>query len=313
VGVNQKANRQTDNINNRKIIGFVTQTLIIIACEIINVVAFNSLIVPAKLLSGGVVGTALLLHQLFELPIGLQTIIYNIPIFLIGYRFLGKRFVALSMVGVGAFSLFADNLRVPVVTKDLLLIAIFGGIVTGIADGIILRSGGSTGGLDIVGLIVSKRFGMSIGQIFLAFNGVIITISALANQNIELAMYTLIMLFVSTRTIDTLVRATPRPVALIISPRHEDIAAQLMNDLHRGVTYLQGSGAYTSTEYQLMLCVLSRYELVDLKRILHEIDPNAFTIILDASDVMGNFDQRTIFRKLISRPQQGDKLSSGSG
>src|SRR5262249_26689695 len=124
--------------------------------EMINVLAFRSLIIPAKLLSGGVVGTAMLLNQLFNLPIGLQTLIYNIPIFLWGYRYLGPRFVILSMVGVGSFSILLDNISVPTLTHDLLLTAVFGGVVTGIADGIIIRSGGSTGGLDIIGVIISR-------------------------------------------------------------------------------------------------------------------------------------------------------------
>lgn len=286
------------NTNTRKFIDLASQVLIITLCEVVNALAFQSLIVPAKLLSGGVVGTALLLNQLLGLPIGLQTVIYNIPIFLIGYRFLGRRFIFLSIIGVVTFSFFADNFHPPVATSDLLLIAIFGGIATGIADGIIMRSGGSTGGFDIVGLIINKRFGISVGQVFLAFNGVIIALGAIANQNVELALYTLIMLFVSSRTIDTMLRTTPRPVALIVSGKHEEIAAKLLHDLGRGVTYLQGSGAYTSIPYQVMLCVLSRFELVDLRHLVHEIDPNAFTIILDASDVLGQFEQRSIFQRL---------------
>src|SRR5215467_202727 len=115
----------------------VIQALLVLVGELLNVIAYRSLILPAKLLSGGVVGTALLLNQLFNLPIGLQTIIYNIPIFIVGYRMLGRRFILLSMVGVGSFSILLDNVTIPVVTHDLLLVAVFGGVVTGIADGII--------------------------------------------------------------------------------------------------------------------------------------------------------------------------------
>src|SRR5258706_7640971 len=220
--------------DRRRMGGLMLQALIIVACEVLNALAFKSLIVPSRLLSGGVVGGALLLNQLFGLPIGLQTMIYNIPIFMLGWRYLGRRFVLLSIVGVVSFSLLTDTINPPVLTHDLLLIAIFGGIATGIADGIILRAGGSTGGFDILGLIVSRRFGISIGQVFLVFNGVIIALAAVFN-NLELAMYTLIMLFVSTRTINTLLTTTPRPVAMIVSSKYEEIAAVLLHDLGRGV------------------------------------------------------------------------------
>jgi uncharacterized membrane-anchored protein YitT (DUF2179 family) len=277
-------------IETRRLIIFLVQALVIVACEIANGLAFQALIVPAKLLSGGVVGTALLLNQLFSLPIGLQTAIYNIPIFILGWRYLGRRFTVLSLIGVGSFSFFVDNLHPPILTNDLLLVAIFGGVATGIADGIIMRAGGSTGGFDILGLIVSRRFNLSTGQVFLVFNGLIIGLGALFNKP-EYAMYTLIMLFVSTRTIDAFLTRSPRPVALIVSTKDQEIAAKLLHDLDRGVTYLEGGGAYTDTQKRVLMCVITRYELNDVQRIVKECDPHAFTIILNASDVIGKFDR----------------------
>ncbi|MFN8418308.1 MAG: YitT family protein [Anaerolineae bacterium] len=191
------------SINRRDVVTFTLQVIVIIAGELLNVMAFRALIVPAKLLSGGVVGMALLLNQLFGLPIGLQTLIYNIPIFIWGYRVLGRRFILLSIVGVGSFSVLMDNVQLPPVTNEMVLIAIFGGVITGIADGLIMRTGGSTGGFDIIGLIVSRRSGFPAGQIFIFSNAIIIGIGALASGNIETAMFTLIMLYVASRVIDT--------------------------------------------------------------------------------------------------------------
>ncbi len=275
------------------------RAVVVLFGELLNALAYRSLIVPAKLLSGGVVGTALLLHQLFNLPIGLQTIIYNIPIFLVGYRLLGRRFIVLSAVGVGAFSVLLDNIQLPSVTKDLLLVAIFGGIMTGIADGIILRVGGSTGGFDIIGLIVSRKFGISVGQVFLVFNAIIIALAAVLLNSPELAMYTLIMLFVSSPVVDTIQAPTRRRLVLVISAKHEQIAERIFKDLHRGVTYLQGIGAYTSTEFRVLMCVMTRYELVELRSILGEIDPAAFTVILDATDVIGRFDRVSLLQGIL--------------
>lgn len=287
-----KAHRRTIQL-------FVFHALVILVCEGLNAIAYRALIVPARLLSGGVVGSALLINQIFGLPIGLQTIVYNIPIFLLGFRYLGQRFVLLSIWGVLSFSFLLDNLVLPRITQDLLLVAVFGGVVTGIADGIILRTGGSTGGLDIIGLIVSRRFGVSIGQVFLVFNGLIIGLGALVNRHLEIAMYTLIMLYVSARVVDAIQAPTPRCFVLVISAKHQEIADRILKDLQRGVTYLEGMGAYTETEFRVMLCVLTRYELVELRVILNEIDSSAFTVVLPAQEVIGRFDQSTSFRRLL--------------
>ena len=278
---------------------FAIEVFIIVVCEALNAIAFRALIVPARLLSGGVVGTALLLNQLLALPIGAQTILYNIPIFVIGWRFLGRRFIVLSIIGVLSFSILTDAIQMPTFTNDLLLVAVFGGILTGIADGTIFRAGGSTGGLDIIGLIVSRRFGVSVGQVFMVFNAAIISLGALFNHKPDLAMYTLIMLFVSSRVVDMVVSPRPRRVALIISGKHEAIAGRILQDLQRGVTYLQGSGAFSSAEFHVMMCVITRFELVELRRIIQEIDPTAFTVVLDASDVIGRFDRTSLFQRLI--------------
>jgi uncharacterized membrane-anchored protein YitT (DUF2179 family) len=283
----------------RAALTFALQVLIILAAEFLNAVAFNALIIPARLLSGGVVGIALLLNQLFGLPLGLQTLIYNIPIFILGYRYLGRRFILLSIVGVTSFSFFTDNLRMIPVTREMVLIAIFGGVLTGIADGIILRAGGSTGGFDIIGLIVSRRFGISIGTVFMSFNGVLITVGALSSGKLELAMYTLIMLFVAARVIDQFLNPTPRRAVLIISMHHQAIADRILKDLHRGVTYLEGRGAYTEREFRVLMCVLTRYELIELRTLVRELDPNAFTVVLEASDVIGRFDLKSPLQGLF--------------
>lgn len=278
---------------------FLRDALIILACEALNAIAFKALIVPARLLSGGVIGSSMLLNQLFALPIGVQTMIYNIPIFILGWRYLGRRFILLSLLGVVSISLMTDLITLPRATNDLLLSAVFGGVLTGIADGIILRTGGSTGGFDIIGLIVARRFGISVGQVFLVLNGVLITLSALVN-NLELAMYTLIMLYVASRVVNTFQETAPRRVALVISPKNEEIAARILRELNRGVTYLQGSGAYTERDFRVLMCVVTRYEMVDLRALIKAVDPEAFSVILDASEVAGRFDPHSPLQKLLS-------------
>jgi uncharacterized membrane-anchored protein YitT (DUF2179 family) len=284
--------------NRRRTIQIAQAVIIILFGEALNVVAFRILILPAHLLSGGVVGASMLLNQVFNLPIGLQTTLYNIPIFWLGWRFLGRRFVLLSILGVLSFSVLLDNIHLAEITHDVLLSAVFGGVLTGVADGLILRAGGSTGGFDIIGLIVSKRSGISVGQVFLIFNGLIIALAALVNGP-ELAMYTLIMQFVASRVVDTLQASAPRRVALIISPKNEQIAARIMKDLSRGATYLEGGGAFTHSGFRVLMCVITRYELVELRQILTEIDPSAFSVILEASEVVGRFDLTSPLQRLL--------------
>ncbi len=277
---------------------FARDAFIVLAGEVLNAVAFRALIVPGRLLSGGVVGVALLLNQLWGWTVGTQTLIYNIPIFIVGYRYLGRRFIVLSLIGVASFSLLTDHLPVPQATQDLLLIAVFGAVLTGVADGVILRQGGSTGGFDIIGLIVARRFGVSIGQVSLIFNALLITLAALFN-NLELAMYTLIMIYVYSRTINTALENAPRRVVLVISTKPDDIAKRIMNDLNRGVTYLQGSGGYTGQDFQVLMCVVTRYEFVDLRDVVRKVDPNAFAVILEASDVIGQFTLKSPLARLL--------------
>jgi uncharacterized membrane-anchored protein YitT (DUF2179 family) len=287
--------------NRRALVVFGGQVLLVLIGEILNAYAFQTLIIPQKLLSGGVVGIALLLNQLFHLPIGVQTLIYNIPIFLLGLRLLGRRFIILSVIGVVSFSFFTDNLRLAPLVDDILLVAVFGGILTGLADGLILRAGGSTGGFDILGLIVSKRFNLAVGQVFMVFNGALLTVAAFVNgkDGPKLAMYTLIMLYVSSRVIDLLQSVTPRQAVLIISSKGEAIATKIIDDLGRGVTYFQGGGAYTDSEMRILLCVITQFELTDLKRLTREVDPKAFTVILDAPEVHGRFDRRTPIQRIL--------------
>ena len=286
-------------LTRRNVLTFAWQALVIILCEVLNAVVFNALIIPAKLLSGGVVGGALLLNQLFALPVGLQTLIYNIPIFIVGYRYLGRRFILLSIVGVASFSIFTDNLKVPTLTREVMLIAIFGGVLTGIADGIILRTGGSTGGFDIIGLIVSRRSGVPTGQVFIGFNVIIISLGALASNHIEIAMYTLIMLYVSSRVIDQFLSPTPRRAVLIISQKHKEIAERILNEMRRGVTYLEGRGAYTDREFYVLMCVVTRFELMEMRALVRAVDPDAFTVVLDAPDVIGRFDLTSPLQRLF--------------
>jgi uncharacterized membrane-anchored protein YitT (DUF2179 family) len=156
-----------------------------------------------------------------------------------------------------------------------------------------MRTGGSTGGFDIVGLIISRRSGFPAGQVFIFFNAILITLGAIAAGNIEIAMFTLIMLYVASRVIDTFLSPTPRRALLIISNKHQQIAEKFLSALHRGVTYLEGVGAYTGHEFRVLMCVITRFELVEARQIIREIDAGAFTVVLEASDVIGRFDSKS--------------------
>nr|MCU0225859.1 YitT family protein [Acidobacteriota bacterium] len=170
--------------------------------------SLNAFYVPTRLLAGGVTGIALLGRDLFGFPVGLSIALLNVPIFLLGFRDIGARFAALSGLGVVALSLFTDLLPVQPLTDDPLLASIFGGVVVGIGGGLALRAGGSTGGFDILGVVLNRRFGLGVSEVLLFLNGGLIVAKGLLGTP-ELAMYTLVAIWTSARAMDALMAARP--------------------------------------------------------------------------------------------------------
>lgn len=246
-----------------------------------------------NLAEGGFTGITLLLFFLFQYDPSITNLILNIPIFFAGWKLLGKKTFFYTIIGTLAVSLFLwvfqrYQLDIPL-EGDLFLAALFAGVFIGIGLGIIFRFGGTTGGVDIIARLIHKYKGISMGRTMFMFDAVVITLSLLTYLNHREAMYTLVAVFVGARVIDFMQEgAYSARGALIISEEHHgSIADAIMEHMDRGVTVLKGHGSYTKQSKEVLYCVVSRNEIVHLKKIINAIDPQAFVSVTVVHDVMG--------------------------
>ena len=256
---------------------------------IITAIGVSYFLIPAKIAAGGVSGLATVVYHLTSLPVGVTMLLLNIPLFLLSWRIIGPVFGAKTLFGTLAMSVFVDifnQFAVPP-TEDLLLAAIYGGVLSGIGLGIAFRAGGSTGGTDMAAQLVARFFPTSVGQALLLVDGVVIVLAGIAFGP-ELAMYALIAVFITTKTVDLVQEGQSYAKAcLIISDDPETIGQRIMEHLERGVTILDGKGMYTKHEREVLLAIVSRMEIAAVKRIVAETDKKAFVIISDVHEVLG--------------------------
>lgn len=249
-------------------------------------------LIPANLAPGGVSGIAQLINFYTDWQIGLMTLIGNIPLFLLGWRFLGgRKFVIRTAWAVATFSFFLDLLThfIPAagITDDILLNALYGAVVCGIGFGIVYRGQGTSGGSDILARILNRWRGIPITQSYLMVDSAVIIAAGFIFGWKE-ALYALITLYVSGIVTETASQGTQAVrTALIITNHPEDVAQEILNSLNRGVTMLHGKGAYTGTNRTVLYCVVTRLETMRLKHLVQEIDENAFMVIGQAHEALG--------------------------
>jgi len=280
------------------------QVSLLLAGTACFVVAVKGFIIPNHMLTGGVTGLSILLHALFKWPVGLLTLLFNVPIFLLGFRDVGRRFALYSAFAVLLFAATVDHVPIGALTMDPLLASIFGGILSGLGSALAIQAGGSLGGFDILGVVLNRRFSLGMGEVSLILNGALVVASGVMNSP-ELAMYTLVSIYVSSRTLDSLQAPRARKAALIVSRQSAAIKERILFEMARGVTLLKAEGAYTGEEGNVLLCVLTRYELRDLRDIVRKEDPEAFVTVFEASDVIGRFKRPTAFDLWKKSQRQG--------
>ncbi|MFO8191850.1 MAG: YitT family protein [Bacillota bacterium] len=252
-------------------------------------VGMNMFMVPNMLAPGGVSGLAVVVYHLLKVPVGLTIIILNIPLFIIGFRVLGTRVVLQSLLGTFLFSLAVEITAplLPAVTEDLLLASVYGGLVMGVGVGLVFRYRGSTGGTGLLSLILARVWGVSPGQAML-WGDMAVLATAVFVFGGEAAMYAALSLFVSVKVIDAILEGFGMAKsAIIITRKGEKINERLLFELGRGVTWLEGSGGYTRETREVLLCVVTRQQTAQLKTIIHEVDPDAFVILGNATEVHG--------------------------
>ncbi|GGA61425.1 YitT family protein [Ornithinibacillus halotolerans] len=241
---------------------------------------------------GGFTGITLILYFAFNWDPAITNIILNVPILLIGWKFLGRNTFLYTIIGTLSVSLFlsvfqryAFNFHIE---DDLLLVALFAGVFIGVGLGIVFRYGGTTGGVDIIARIVHKYVGWSMGKTMFIFDFIVIATSIFTILALDQGMYTLVAVYVGARVIDFIQEgAYAARGATIISSKSDEIAKKIMKDMDRGVTVLNGRGSYTGEKRDVLFCVIGRNEIVKLKNILNTIDPHAFVAVGSVHDVLG--------------------------
>lgn len=255
---------------------------------VIVALSINSLIIPNKIADGGVTGIAIILHYLFNWPISIIVFLLNIPLFIIGWKLVGRSFLLYSIFGVSALSLALDLTgNIPSLTNDALLAAIFGGVISGIGMGFIFRSRGSLGGTDILAVFFSRTTPFSVGQILLGIDAVIFLIAAILFRP-EMAMYAVIYMFIATKVIDLVQEGMNHlKSVIVITEQPRAIAQDIMEKLDRGVTLFKASGAYSGEDKDVIYCIISRTQLSQIKEIIHTRDQKAFLAISEVPEVVG--------------------------
>ena len=259
---------------------------------LIQAFAMRLFLIPAQLVSGGVSGTAQLINHYTHWPIGLMVLAGNIPLFVIGWRHLGgPRFALRTALSVVAFSLFTDGLGFFLpkngVVNDLVLNCLYGAVLMGVGLGLVYRGKGTSGGSDILGRVLSDKTGLPISQAYLVTDSLVILASGLVFAW-ENALYALVVTYVSGLAAEMVLEGSDIfRTALIITACPQEVANKIMNEMERGVTILNGTGAFTGAERPVLYCVITRPEVSQIKAIVKEADPQAFMVIGQAHEALG--------------------------
>ena len=274
---------------SNKYLQFIKEYIIVALACVVMAFNINYFFVGNKLAEGGVSGLSLIIHYLSHIDVSYLYFALNIPLIILAYIFLGKNFLLKTFFATFVLSVFLKvfaSFSEPL--DDILLAAIFGGAINGIAIGIVFYAGGSTGGMDIVAKIVNKYTGIPISRILLATDFIVLSIVAVIFGKV-IFMYTLISLVISSKMIDIIqVGIYSAKGVTIITTKEDEIRKRIMEDTGRGITLIDAKGGYTQKEIGMIYCVVGQYQLIKVKTIVKEVDPSAFMIVADVHEVIGN-------------------------
>ena len=269
----------------------VLDLLVIIAGTVITAVALNMLTIPAGLLAGGLTGIAQFINHFSSINVGIFYFILNIPLMIAAYKYLGLKFSIYTIISITLLSIFLYILPIHHLwTDNTLLAAIFGGVLNGIGCGIVLRRGGSQGGLDILSRIIAKYSNVSVGKANLVVNVIIVIVSGFIFGS-EIALFTIISMFASMKTYEIILNHVDRVSVLIITNKGEEVNQEINMGLHRGTTMWNANGGYTHEGKTVLLCVIVKGELPKLKKIVKVTDPKSFVTVISTQNVIGRFHQ----------------------
>lgn len=279
------------SITEKKSTSISLDLLTIIVGTAISASALNMMTIPAGLLSGGLTGISQFINHFFPLSVGVLYFTLNIPLMVMAYKYLGKKFSIYTILSIILLSTFLHLIPVQHLwTDNTLLAAIFGGMINGIGCGIVLRRGGSQGGLDILSRIIANHSNVSVGKANLIVNVMIVIASGFIFDS-EIALYTVISMFASTKIYEVILNHVNRVSVLIITNKGEEVNKEINSGLHRGTTMWHANGGYTHDNKTVLLCVTVKGELSKLKQIVKNTDSKSFVSIISTQNVIGRFHQ----------------------
>jgi uncharacterized membrane-anchored protein YitT (DUF2179 family) len=249
-------------------------------------------LLPSRFIDGGVTGVSMLVAELSGVPLAALIVLINIPFIVFGYRQVGRAFALKSVVAIFGLAACLAFVKIPAVSSDKLLDAVFGGFFIGAGIGLAIRGGGVLDGTEVAALFLSKRFGTQVGDIILVLNVVIFSVAA-AFLGVEPALYSVLTYFAASKMIDFILHGIEEFNGVtIVSPQSDEIRAAILHELGRGVTIYKGHGGFTDAEHSILYCVVTRLEIARLKRVVAEHDPSAFVVISRLVDASGGVVKR---------------------
>jgi uncharacterized membrane-anchored protein YitT (DUF2179 family) len=271
--------------------------LLIILGSIFVALSINVFIMPNHFVAGGISGLAIMTNHFTSWSVGLLIALYNIPIMIWARKELTIRFIVYTLLAIALQSVMLEYITPTTYTNDPLLAGIFGGVLMGVGAGTIIRQSGSSGGMDVVGIVLRKKLGISVGTVSSLSNLVIISVAALI-FGLEPAMYTIISILITGLSVDLVQKGlNTRLTAMIVSNASNEIKEAIMTQLNRGVTLIHGRGGFEDVDKDIIFCVVNQFELPRLKEFVTNIDANAFMTISQTTEVLGRFSEHSFLWK----------------
>jgi len=259
--------------------------------SIIYAISVTVFLTPNEITPGGLTGIAELLTIFLNVSSGILLMLLNLPVLILGLIKFGGIFIIKTFIAT-AFASFSISLcesLLKAVQIDRMLASVMGGVLMGLGLSIVLLHGATTGGVDIIAKLINRRFPhLTVGKLILLFDGIVVLLAALAYRNIESALYSVVTMYISSRLMDTVLYGADKgKIIYIISKSWREISNDINNTLERGITLLDAAGGYTGNKYKMLMCTVRRHEVADVYRLIRLHDENAFTVVADAGEIIG--------------------------
>ncbi len=275
----------------KKVYKFIADMLLMAVGSFLYALSITVIIDANMLSAGGVTGISTLIHRFTDIPTGLLVFVINIPIIILGFVKLGKKFIVKTAIATAMVSVALEitEAYLPIYQTDNILAAIFGGMVMGLGLSFVFLRGGTTGGVDIIAKVINRRFRhLTVGRVLLTMDGIVILVTAIVFRNIETALYSVIAMFVSSKVMDTVLYGSDKgKIIYIVTENPEEISKAIIEKVGRGVTMLKSKGAYTGKEREMLMCTVRLNEVSAVYSVVNEFDRHAFVVVGEAGEILG--------------------------